>query len=297
MHTLIRLALTAPLFLTTGLAMSAPAPWSEVTAQPQPPAGERIAYGPGKDQFAELFLPPQADGPVPVLALIHGGCWLQQFDVEHLRPLAAAITELGWAVWLPEYRRVGGDDAEGGYPQTFLDIATAMDLLRQLAPQRNLDLGRLAVSGHSAGGHLALWSATRGSLPMGHALHRENPLLPKRVIGLAAIGNLQTYRVGPAGSCHSAVDVLMGGTPDEHPQRYAAASPAQRLPLSVPAVLIQGVDDPIVSMDSTVALAKQSPEFSLVRLPGLGHFDVIIPRGAPWIALRSELAKAAKAED
>ena len=280
MQTLIRWALVAPLFLTPGLAMSAPAPWSEVVAQAQPEAGERIAYGPGKDQFAELFLPAQTDGPTPVLALIHGGCWLQRFDVEHLRPLAATITELGWAVWLPEYRRVGGDDAEGGYPQTFLDIATAMDLLRQLAPQRNLDLGRLAVSGHSAGGHLALWSATRGSLPEGHALYRANPLLPKHVIGLAAIADLDTYRVGPPGSCNSAVDVLMGGTPGEHPVRYAAASPMQHVPLPVPVSLIQGV-----------TFAQRNANTALVRLPGQGHFDVIIPRGSAWIALRSELAK------
>ena len=293
MHTNRFLALAALLVLPV-FGMAAPAPWSDVTAQTQPPAGERITYGPGKDQFAELFLPENADGPVPVLALIHGGCWLQQFDVEHLRPLAAAITGLGWAVWLPEYRRVGGDDAEGGYPQTFNDIATATDLLRQLAPQRNLDLDRLVVSGHSAGGHLALWSATRGKLPKGHELFRTDPLLPKKVIGLAAIANLATYRVGPPGSCHSAVDVLMGGTPDEHPGRYSAASPAQQVPLPVEVSLIQGVEDPIVSMDSALAFAKKNPKTGLVRLPGLGHFDVVVPRGAAWIALRSELAKQAK---
>lgn len=289
MFRLIRWALAAPLLVTPSLAMSTPAPWSEVAAQAQPPAGEVISYGPGKDQFAELFLPADADGPVPVLALIHGGCWLQQFDVEHLRPLAAMIRDLGWAVWLPEYRRVGGDDAEGGYPQTFLDIATATDLLRQLAPQRNLDLNRLTVAGHSAGGHLALWTATRGSLSKGHVLFHPDPLLPKRVIGLAAITDLNTYRVGPPGSCHSAVDVLMGGTPDEHPARYAAASPMQHVPLPVPVSLIQGVDDPIVSLDSVAAFAERNPNTDLLRLPGLGHFDVIIPRGAAWDALQGAL--------
>lgn len=285
-------ALAAPLLLTSLGAMAAPAPWSEVAAQAQPPAGERITYGPGKDQFAELFVPDSVAEPVPVLALIHGGCWLQQFDVEHLRPLAAAISELGWAVWLPEYRRVGGDQAEGGYPETFLDIATVMDVLRQLAPQRNLDLNRLVVSGHSAGGHLALWSATRGSLPAGHALYCADPLIPKAVIGLAAIADLASYRVGPAGSCHSAVDVLMGGAPDEHADRYAAASPAQRLPMPVPVSLIQGAEDPIVSLASAKAFAKASPSTELLELPELGHFDLVIPRGAAWDALQAELANA-----
>ena len=284
-----RLAI-ATLLAWAGAVNAEPATWGDVLAQPQPATGEIIHYGPHGDQFAELLLPP-GDGPHPVLVLIHGGCWLQQFDVQLIRPLAAAIRDLGWAVWLPEYRRLGG---AGGYPGTLLDIADAIDVLRQLAPQRSLDLGRLAAAGHSAGGHLALWSATRHRFDPGHELHHADPLLPRKVIGLAAIGDLASYRVGPPNSCHASVDKLLGGSPDTVPARYAAASPRQRLPLAAAATLIHGTDDPIVPLQASEAFARASRRAGIVRITGAGHFDLVIPRGAAWIALRSELASVSE---
>ena len=283
--------LVATLALAWAGAVSAePASWGDVLAQPQPAAGEVIQYGPGDDQFAELLLPP-GDGPHPVLTLIHGGCWLQQFDVQHIRPLASVIRDLGWAVWLPEYRRLGG---EGGYPETLLDIADAMDVLKQLAPQRNLDLSRLAVAGHSAGGHLALWSATRHRFEPGHPLYRADPVMPRKVIGLAAIGDLASYRVGPPNSCHASVEKVLGGDPEAVPAHYAAASPRQRLPLAAATTLIHGTADPIVPLQASEDFARASRGTGIVRIQGAGHFDLVIPRGASWIALRSELASVSE---
>ena len=60
-------------------------------------------------------------------------------------------------MWNLEYRRVG--NAGGGWPGTFLDIARGADHLTALAVKHKLDLSRVIASGHSAGGHLALWLA------------------------------------------------------------------------------------------------------------------------------------------
>lgn len=69
---------------------------------------------------------------------------------------------LGFAVWNLEYRRIEGG---GGWPATFLDIGAGVDHLRDLAVAHNLDLNRVIVTGHSAGGHLATWVAARPNIP------------------------------------------------------------------------------------------------------------------------------------
>ena len=268
---------------------AAPISWSEIQALPSPPPGVRAAYGPLPDQFGELHL-PQGAGPHPVAVLIHGGCWLQEFDYAYFRHLAAAVADLGIATWTIEYRRVGG---AGGWPMTLLDVADAIDYLRELAATHPLDLQRVVVAGHSAGGHLALWSATRDQLAAESDLYRPSPLPILGVIGLAAIADLTTYRIGPAQSCHSAVDALMGGTPEAQADRYADASPPSRLPLGVPIVLVSGSDDTIVPVSGVQAFADQAiaagDQAHLEIIDGAGHFDPSVPDSPAWPALRDAL--------
>src|SRR3954470_17369298 len=123
---------------------------------------ELVAYGPDPAQFLELTL-PEGEGPAPVAVVLHGGFWRAAYGVELARPLAAELAAAGWAAVAVEYRRVG---AGGGWPQTCADVAAAFDVLPDLAPGR-LDLTEVVVLGHSAGGHLAAWTAGRGRLPEG----------------------------------------------------------------------------------------------------------------------------------
>lgn len=264
--------------------------WDEVATRPLPPAGERIAYGPEPLQFGELRLPPGA-GPFPVVALLHGGCWLSDFDYAHITPLAAALTREGYATWTVEYRRLGNPG--GGWPNTFLDAGRAVDHLRALANRYALDLSRLVFAGHSAGGQLALWLAARGKLAPASALHSDHPLLPSAVIGLAAITDLAAYRVGPVGSCHSSVDPLIGGTPSEQPSRYAQTSPLALLPLTIPVWLLQGTRDSVVSADSARTYAAAAGAQARLRLlNSAGHFEMVVPEGETRTALRAALREA-----
>jgi pimeloyl-ACP methyl ester carboxylesterase len=116
------------------------------------------AYGPGPDRFGELWR-PAGSGPWPVVALLHGGFWRTGRTLELMRPLAADLAGRGFAAWNLEYRRVG--QPGGGWPGTCEDVAAGLDHLEGLASRAPLDLDRLVVAGHSAGGHLALWSAAR----------------------------------------------------------------------------------------------------------------------------------------
>jgi acetyl esterase/lipase len=253
--------------------------WAELSKMPLPPGPvARIPYGGGPQQFGELRV-PQGAGPFPVMVLIHGGCYQNAFDFVYITRLAAWLTEQGVATWTIEYRRLG--DEGGGWPGTFQDVANATDALRKFAPTSRIDLERVYAAGHSAGGQLALWLATRQKLPDGSELFAKDPLPIRGVLGLAAITDLAQYRKGPPNSCHASVEPLLGGTPETVAVRYAETSPKQRLPLGIPQVFIQGEKDPIVSADSVQAYAdaakKAGDEVVTLLLPKAGHFETSVP--------------------
>jgi acetyl esterase/lipase len=257
---------------------------------PLPPPGERISYGDGPQQFGELRL-PKRDGPFPTVVLIHGGCWQSGFDYRYITHLASWLAEQGVATWTIEYRRLGDDGA--GFPGTFLDVAHAADMLRTIAAKSAIDLTRVYAAGHSAGGQLALWLASRAKLTETSDLFVKDPLPIRGVLGLAAITDLAQYRIGPPKSCHASVEPLLGGPPEKVAARYAETSPAERLPLGVRQVFIQGENDPIVSADSVRAYVdaakKAGDEAIILALPSAGHFEASAPLPATEITFRQGL--------
>lgn len=271
-----------------GLVMSEPQSssrtFAQVAAMPAAAPDVRSAYGAAPEQFGELWLPSGA-GPHPTVVLIHGGCWRAEYDLTHIRPLATGLKADGWAVWSIEYRRVGSPG--GGWPGTFQDVGAAIDHLRALARSHPLDLSRIVVAGHSAGGHLALWSASRGRLPKGSPVGVATPLLPHNVVSIAGITDIAAY-ASPSG-CGSAVVPLMGGAADAVADRYAQASPVTLVP-PVPVQLIVGTADTIVPKTQAEALAKVAGSRATMRLvEGAGHFDLIAPDREAWAVLRAAL--------
>lgn len=274
------------------LTIKVPLTWAQLQALPLPPAGERITYGTAPQQFGELRV-PKGKGPFPVVMLIHGGCWLADFDYQYITRLSAALTAAGYATWTPEFRRIG--DTDGGWPNTLLDVGAAADQLRALAPKYQLDLHRVVALGHSSGGHLALWLAARHKLPHDSPLFSAKPLPLAGVIGLAAITDLATYRIGPPDSCHASVDQLLEGTPETQPQRYAQTSPLALLPLGMPQQFIDGSADRIVdpeSVRSYVEAAKKAGDHAeLVLIAGDGHFDPVVAEGESWTQILAALKR------
>ena len=227
--------------------------------------GSHHRYGGHRSQVANLTL-PDGPGPHPVVVLVHGGCWRAQYDPQLMDGLAAAVAEQGRAAWNIEYRRVGLR-AGGGWPATFDDVSAAIDHLAEVdAP---LDLERVAAVGHSVGGQLVLWAAGRKGARV--------PL--SAVVGQAAVSDLE--QAAARGVCGGMVVQLLGGPPDRVPDRYREASPARRLPLEVPALLVHGGCDDIVP-------AAMSREFAaaagceLAELADDGHFEHIEPGSRAW---------------
>lgn len=275
----------------------APLTLDTLAALPLPAAGLRIPYGPLPEQFGELRLPAGA-GPFPLMVVIHGGCWRNRHSLEYITRLSHWLgAEHGLATWTIEYRRLG--DAGGGWPGTHQDVAAATDFVRTLATRHPLDLQRLYVAGHSAGGQLALWLASRHRLAADSTLFVADPLKVHGVLGLAAISDLDTYRIGPPDSCHAAVEPLLGGTPDTHPQRYAETSPLRRLPVGVPTVFVQGALDPVVSEASVRHFIERAlaagDRCELFVLPDCAHFEPSVPHPRSIAALSASLAWLAQA--
>jgi acetyl esterase/lipase len=255
--------------------------------------GRSYRYGHDRSQAGDLHLPPGA-GPHPVVVLIHGGSWHKRYGRATMRALAADLVMRGFAVWNIEYRRVGNG---GGWPETFADVAAAIDHLDGLHP--SLDLGRVDVLGHSAGGHLALWAAGRTKLPTGApgAIAGRARVPIARAISLAGVCDLAgAYREWHGG----ALRALMGGSPDRLPERYEVADPMRRLPLAMPVLLVHGVLDKTVSvrLSRTYASAARAAggDVELVEIEGRagGHREFIDPRGAAWapVAARLEMQAA-----
>jgi acetyl esterase/lipase len=258
--------------------------YSELAAATVPPADHRIAYGPGALHYGELRLPVGRDS-VPVVVLIHGGCWRAQYDHKHVGLAAAALAKEGFAVWTIEYRRIG--DVDGGWPGTFDDVANAVDHVRRLGAQFPvLDTTRVVLMGHSAGGQLALWAASRKQNET-TGLFRSSipPMSVSGVVSLAGITDLVEYGAG-TGGCNQSVAPLLGGTFQQVPQRYRAVSPSGRLPLGVFVRLIHGELDPIVPLaQSKSFLAKlrgSGDRAELDVIPGAGHFDLLAPQSEAW---------------
>lgn len=269
------------------------------TGEPTPPArpsavpARRLPYGPDPLQHGELRLPDGA-GPHPVVVLLHGGFWQTPYGLDQLARLAETLTaRLRVATWNVEYRRVGDDG--GGFPGTFLDVGAAADHLRTLANEHRLDLTRVVALGHSAGGHLAHWLAGRARIAPTSPLHRPDPLRLCGVVSLAAVSDLahaDRLRLGGG-----AVRRLMGGSPSEVPDRYAAGDPAALLPTGVPQVLLHGDGDHVVfpelSRDYVALATRKGDEARLVPLRGAGHFEPIDPATPEFVDVAEAVRRLA----
>ena len=276
-----RVATCLAVLLLVGCGDDVPA-----VTEPSEPVRERIAYGDDPQQFGDLDIPGGV-GPFPVVVFVHGGFWRNAYGLDLAEPQAADALSRGFATWNIEYRRVGDDG--GGYPGTLEDIAAAVDQLAALAADHPLDLGRVAVVGHSAGGHLALWVGQRERLTAG-AAGAEPLVVPSLVVGQAPVADL----AGNLDLGGGAVEGFMGSSPAEDPGAYDTADPARLLPIAVPQLIVQGGDDRIVPPDRAEAYAESagSERLEVLVFDGADHFDVIDPVHESWAALVDRLEQA-----
>lgn len=281
--------------MTASLARAEPASLEDYMNQPRHPPAAVVRYGPAPAQVAELFLPKEA-GPHPVVVLLHGGCFLKEFEgLAQTSAIAADLAGRGYAVWNVDYRKLG--EAGAGYPGTFEDAAAAVDRLRAEAPKYDLDLRRVVAVGHSAGGHLALWAASRAKLPAASPLHVADPLPIGAVVSLAGIGDLKGQ--GKAFGLPCGDDTLDRLLDTAHrAQPYADTSPAELLPSGARIVMVHGVFDPVMPPYTGRAyvqmVRRAGGQAEVVTIPEAAHFDLVIPTTPAWKEVVDIIAREMK---
>jgi acetyl esterase/lipase len=230
----------------------------------------RFSYGQDSNQFADIRV-PAGKGPHPVVFFIHGGYWRAKYDLTYAGHLCDALKKLGIATWNVEYRRVGNPG--GGWPGTFEDIRSAYHALLEHKNDSTakLDLKKLCIAGHSAGGHLAVCLAAFESSVT-------------RVLSLAGVLDLR--RAWELHLSNDAAAAFLGGTPSEVPDHYREASPAERAIPHATQKLIHGTADEDVPYEISKSYAdkkKQGGEHvELITLPDIGHFEIVDPGSGIW---------------
>ena len=236
----------------------------------------REAYGPHERHVGDWWLPDRADGRLPTVVLVHGGFWRAKWDLSLEDDVAADLAGRGFLVWNVDYR-----PSSEPWPATLTDVAAAHDHLRTSG---RADLTRTAVVGHSAGGHLALWLASRSRLPPGApgGGPSARPALAIAQAPVAALADAARLRLGDG-----AVQALLGGEPDEVPDRRDVADPMALLPTGVPTLCVHAPGDDRVPLHQSQTYAAAAGA-RLVRVSG-GHFEHLDPASEAVGALRDAL--------
>jgi acetyl esterase/lipase len=225
-----------------------------------------------------------------VVVAIHGGYWRARYDRSLMEELCLDLADRGLAAWNLEYRRVGSG---GGWPETFEDVAAGVDALSDFDAPLNLE--RVAAVGHSAGGHLAFWAASRPTLPESSPGSRPRVRIGAAVSQAGVLDLRLAVQLAPSAEPTHA----LLGDPEEHPDRYELASPREHVPLGIPQLVLHGDRDHTVSIRIATSYAGAAraagDACELVILNGTGHFEHIDASSPAWHVARDWLAGYASA--
>lgn len=215
----------------------------------------------------DVYLPAAPSGDGPAVLMIHGGGW-SLFSKEVYRDHAARLAGAGYVVASINYRLV----PDGTYPNAIHDVMCALAFFQGQAGTYGFDPSKVAVTGYSAGGHLASLLGVATEVPeLQPDCAAGVPAIPAAVISGAGPEDMRLLR----GDGDTVVNFL-GGTADEIPEIYDLASPITHVsPRAAPFLFIHGTDDVFVNIEHSRmmrdALEQDGVETRMLELAGSGH--------------------------
>lgn len=243
---------------------------------------KHICYGSDSQQFAHLYKPKYAKN-LPIIVVIHGGYWKDNHSVESYptRAIVDYLQNFEVAVWDLEYRRMNviGENIKAPWPAAFKDVAEGIDYLQTIADDESLDLSRVLLIGHSAGGHLATWAASRKNITRDSELYYEKPLAIQKVISIAAILNL--FAVNDVDQPEQVLR-LMGGDAKTKAYRYRACDPSTLYSEDINLTVVHGLQDSCVNIKQAQHYCDNAAgNVEHVIMPKADHFSML-PHQGQW---------------
>jgi len=243
-------------------------------AQPHAIKDIEFAVVEGHALQLDLYLPVETQKPL--IVWVHGGGWRAGTRAE--APIKKLVND-GYAVASVDYRL----SPVAPFPAQIHDIKAAIRFLRAKASEYGYDAKRIAITGSSAGGHLAALVGVSNGVPelegkVGAALEQSSDV--QAIISLFGASNLQTILSQSTDSGRNfrvpALQLLLGGSPEEKPTLAKLASPVTHVDAhDPPLLLIHGDADPQMppaqSTELEAAYQKAGAPVQLVMIHGAVH--------------------------
>lgn len=224
-----------------------------------------IGHGGDRELLVDVYRPPAHIETRPAVLLIHGGGW-QMGDREQLKWYGLMLGRRGYLCVTCEYRLV----SEAAWPAQIHDVKTALRWMHANADELDIDRERIAVWGHSAGAHLALFAAGTQNDP---AWEGEGGNAGAGTDAAVAVAYYAPTRLWRASEGFSPIDTLLGGDGSEEAVR--AASPISYVGADFPpTALIHG------SADATVPVAQSTLMYEALSEAGV-PVELLIFAGQP----------------
>lgn len=204
--------------------------------------------GGGRDLRCNIYRPPDQRPNAPAVLLVHGGGWMQG-DRSQLHGYGILLGRVGYLCVACEYRLSG----ESKWPAQIHDVKAALRWMRANAGELGIDPEKIAVSGNSAGGHLALIVGGTPNLPEfeGDGGNAGVPTDVSAVIAFyapAALANESAAR-------DSMLGMLMG--PNPTPEALRGVSPVSHVSANFPpTMLIHGTKDELVPTEASLRMYR-----------------------------------------
>jgi len=242
-----------------------------------------IPYAATEDprQQVDVYLPRQrsVEGPLPVIAYIHGGAWRMGSRVMARRQVAPHVASGRYAAVSIGYRLTW----QAPWPAQIHDVKAGIRWIRAHAQEYGFDATRICAMGSSAGGHLtAEVGTTNGVRAVEGTLgpHTDRSSDVQCAVDFFGPTDLTSFEHRQTEITRSALVELLGGRPEAHPERAREASPLHQVdPDDPPFLIVHGTEDALVpyaaSVDLAAALEAAGVPVVLQRIDGGGHGDFL----------------------
>ena len=223
----------------------------------------------GPSESLNVYLPPgpAPPGGRPVLIAIHGGGWRRLDKAGYGDRIASAFVPLGYVVVAPNYMLSA--PGRPSWPVNLDDVRSVVAWVRTNADALGINPNEVAAIGESAGANLAALLGTDPGPPGSGGVSTQ----VEAVIAFSTPTNLSVLDAQSPLAGLAAAQFL-GGSPQQVPASYAAASPIDHVaPGDPPMLLVHGLEDPLipVSQSETMAAALTAAGCPESAHPGPGR--------------------------